>query len=171
MQLIGSMEDIDLRIWEYIDGLGSAEERTLVSKLVSSDAVWKKQYDAILRCQKSLEEELETEQPSLRFSQNIMEAIAVTTIAPATRKYINKWVIRGVAMAFLIPIAALLIYSVLTASWTAGAANYGKYLNIATSTFDKLFAGGILNIVSLLAMLSGLILLDALFRRQQNSIG
>src|SRR3569832_2344378 len=104
------MEDIDLKIWEYIDGLGSVEERVHFFGLIEADSTWKERYQSIVQFQESLNANLNIEQPSMRFDQNIMEAIAVTRIAQPASKYINKWVIRLFALLFITPIAGLLAY-------------------------------------------------------------
>ena len=52
------------------------------------------------------------EQPSMRFTKNVMEAIENTSITPATRKYINLRLVKGIAAFFILTIISLLGYTV-----------------------------------------------------------
>ncbi len=61
----------------------------------------------------------ELEMPSLRFTKNVMEEIAQYQVAPATKNYINKNVIRGIFAFFLIMISGLLIYFIGQIHWSS----------------------------------------------------
>ena len=80
------------RLWEYIDGQASVEERTVIEQLLQTDAEWKQAYHELLEVNKLLHSS-ELEAPSLRFSKNVMEEISRMQIAPATRSYINYQVV------------------------------------------------------------------------------
>ena len=80
------------RLWEYIDGHASVEDKTVIEKLLDADAEWKQAYQELLEVNKLLHSS-ELEAPSLRFSKNVMEEISRMQIAPATRSYINNRII------------------------------------------------------------------------------
>ena len=67
--------DIEARLWEYIDGLSVGEERSAVEQLIAENAAWKAKYQELLDMHQSLNL-VELEQPSMRFTKNVMEEIA-----------------------------------------------------------------------------------------------
>ena len=67
-------EHISKQIWTFLDGNGSDEERMDIEKLITSDNEWINQYQDILHVQKQLIE-LSAEQPTMRFTKNILERL------------------------------------------------------------------------------------------------
>src|SRR5690349_8004057 len=86
-------EGMEARLWAYIDGL--SEEASLIEKLVAENREWKEKYAELLDVHQ-LMGATELEEPSLRFTKNVMEEIARYQIAPATKEYINKKIIWGI---------------------------------------------------------------------------
>jgi len=108
---------------------------------------------------------MELEQPSMRFTQNIMDAVATQHIAPATKKYINKTIIRGIAAFFITILATVFGYALATAHGSGTSflpklnlnnLNLGRYVN---STTMMLFVA--VNIVV------GLVFLDTMLRTKK----
>src|SRR5690349_7833363 len=102
--------NIEDRLWEYIDGLCNDAENAEINRLIHSDGQWKSKYEELLALQHLIESS-ELEEPSMRFTQNVMEEISKLYIAPATKTYINKKVIFGIGGFFITMIVGLLIYS------------------------------------------------------------
>jgi hypothetical protein len=102
-------KNMELLLWEYIDGQLSGEEKAKVEQLLHQDAEWKKTFLEIKEMNALLMSS-ETEQPSMRFSKNVMDEIARYKIAPATKSYVNKKIVYGIAGFFLVLIAGFLIY-------------------------------------------------------------
>ena len=67
--------NIDDRLWEYIDGLSSPEERISIEKLLDTNQEWKETYDELLEVHRLVHSSA-LEEPSLRFTRNVMEEIA-----------------------------------------------------------------------------------------------
>ena len=99
-------QEIEKRIWEYIDGICSSAEKAVIKQKLEDDPLWRVKYAELIGIQDLLRQE-ELEMPSLRFTKNVMEEIAKYQVAPATKNYINKNVIRGIAAFFLTMIAGL----------------------------------------------------------------
>lgn len=73
---------------------------------------------------KNLMDSLEAEQPSMRFSKNVMDAIGDMEVAPVGKRYANPWVIKGIA-AVLVLCMVVSLYMVFTSApalpdYTAG---------------------------------------------------
>jgi len=158
-------EEIEIQLWEYIDGSCNSIDRQRISMLIEQDTVWKDKYAELLAFNADISKSMELEQPSMRFTQNIMDAVATQHIAPATKKYINKTIIRGIAAFFITILATVFGYALATAHGSGTSflpklnlnnLNLGRYVN---STTMMLFVA--VNIVV------GLVFLDTMLRTKK----
>ena len=62
------LNEIEVRLWEYIDGFNSDTERSAIEKLIAENAEWKAKYHALLDVHQSLNL-AELEEPSMRFTK------------------------------------------------------------------------------------------------------
>lgn len=131
-----SAEERELRIWEYIDGFSTAEERTAIGQLIAANAAWKSTYQELLQVQQLLQS-ADMETPSLRFTKNVMEKIAFHQIAPATRTYINKRIIWAIGIFFITVLAGFIVYGFSQMDWSSGGEQSSIPFNkIDTSKVD-----------------------------------
>jgi hypothetical protein len=154
-----NMED---RLWDYIDGSGNAEEKSFVEQLIATQEAWRKKYHELLDVHQLMNTSLELDEPSMRFSQNVMEEIAKYQITPATKTYINKKVIYGIGIFFVAMIAGMLIYGLGQINWTdSGSSNdlLSKY-NPGKIDFSKFFNNTYTSIFMMVNVVMGLMLLD-----------
>jgi hypothetical protein len=164
-------KEIEQRIWEYIDGHCSLAEKAAIDQHLAENPVWRSKYAELMSVHEMLQKE-ELEMPSMRFTKNVMEEISRYHVAPATKNYINKNVIRGITAFFLVMIAGLFIYFVGQIHWSgnstgtllpaysldANKLNWSKLLN---NTYVNIFIG--INIIL------GLILLDKYMQGRKNA--
>jgi len=165
-------QTIEERLWNYVDGFCSNEEKISIENLLMQNEEWKQAYNKLLEIQQLIHDNIELEQPSMRFTKNVMEEISKLHIAPATKTYINKNVIRGITAFFLIMIIGLLIYFFGQFHWTststdnlvpqysidANKLNWGKALN---NTY--------VNVFILINVILGFILLDKYLQNKKRS--
>lgn len=150
-----SMED---RLWEYIDGQGNAEERTVIEQLIAADAAWRAKYGELLEVHQLINSS-ELEEPSMRFTRNVMDEIARLQIAPATQSYINKNIIRGLTFFFVTMIVGFLIYGFGQIDWSAK--NDPKMsIDFSAVDYSKVFNNNLVNAFMMLNVILGLFLLD-----------
>jgi hypothetical protein len=97
------------RIWAYMDGLLDGKEKAAVEKLLYTDPAWKKCHDSLRDLDRTLHS-VSLEEPSMRFTKNVMEQITSLQVAPATGTYVNKRIIYGIGGFFLLLITATLAY-------------------------------------------------------------
>lgn len=62
------------KLWKYVDGTCSAEEKARLDALLAADAGLREDLEQVEAIHKALQA-MQPEQPSLRFSKNVMEAI------------------------------------------------------------------------------------------------
>jgi hypothetical protein len=164
-------QEMEKLIWEYIDGHCGPEEKAEITRHLAEDPAWKIRYDELMSIHALLQKE-ELDMPSLRFTKNVMEEIAQYHVAPATKNYINKNVIRGIGAFFLIMISGLFIYFMGQIHWSgdstqnllpsysidANKLNWSKLLN---NTYVNIFIG--------INTILGLILADKYLQRKKNA--
>ena len=151
-------QHVEERLWEYIDGISSAEEKTAIEQLIASHAEWKAKYHELLEVQ-TLMQSSELEEPSMRFTKNIMEEIAKLHIAPATKSYINKNIVRSIAIFFIAMVVGFLVYGFGQVDWTASS-NSQLSDDLAKIDYSKFFNNTYANIFMMINIIAGLFLLD-----------
>lgn len=146
------------QLWSFIDGVSSAEERSVIEKLLETNQEWKKKHGELLEIHQLMNSS-ELEQPSMRFTKNVMEKIALLQIAPATKNYINNKIIWGIAGFFLTIIFSFLIYGFTQVNWNE-AGTTKLPVNFSQVDYSKIFNNNIVNGFMMINVLLGLVLLD-----------
>jgi hypothetical protein len=173
-----TQENMEDRLWDFIDGLSTPAEKTAVEALIAANAEWKRKYKELLDVHQ-LVNSSELDEPSLRFTRNVMEEIARHHVAPATKTYINKNVIRGIGAFFLSMITGLLVFFIFQAKSSSSSTPIApsvKLPSVDLSAFDKVdygkyFGNLPVTLFMLITVLMGLFLLDLyLQRRRQKQV-
>jgi len=153
-----SIED---RLWDYIDGSIKAEEKTFVEQLIATQEEWRRKYHELLDIHQLMNSSLELDEPSMRFSQNVMEEITKHQITPATKTYINKKIIYGIGIFFIAMIAGMLVYGLGQINWSDTSSS-GSLLTKYNDKIDfsKFFNNTYTTIFMMINVVMGLMLLD-----------
>lgn len=162
-------QNMQERLWDYIDGLSSTAERSAIESLIADNAEWKHTYQELLGAHQAINS-TELEEPSLRFTKNVMEEIARYQVAPATRQYINKYVIRSIGAFFLLMIAGFFIYILGQFKWSAtnSATLLPEYnINADRLNWGKILSSSYANIFVMVMVILGLVLLDTYLQRRR----
>ncbi|HEY6900602.1 MAG TPA: hypothetical protein VI233_08165 [Puia sp.] len=133
---MNTKQQIEERLWDYIDGLSSPAETSAVEGLIAENREWQEKYRELLNIHQALHS-TELESPSMRFTKNVMEEIARYQVAPATKTYINKNVIRGIGAFFISMITGLLVFCLSQVKWSSSGSGHDKPL-IELPSIDKL---------------------------------
>lgn len=162
-------QEIEMRLWEYIDGICSETEGQRIALLIKEDVAWAEKYTALIAFNAELAGSLELDQPSMRFTKNVMEAVAATHIAPATKKYINPFIIMGIAAFFILIIAAVIGYVIATADYTSKAGSLLSGLKYPNLGISDLFSGTFVKVFVMVNIVLALMLADGVLRRKQQT--
>lgn len=152
--------DIEVRLWDYIDGTGDASEKPVIEQLIAENAEWRAKYQELLEVHQLIDA-TELEQPSMRFTKNVMEEIARFQIAPATKKYINNKIIWGIAIFFITSILGFVIYGIAQIDWTTASSSQSTIgVDLTEVDYSKVFNNTLMNVFMMLNVVLGLMLLD-----------
>lgn len=153
--------DMETRLWDFIDGLSSPEEKSFIEELIASNQVWKSKYQELLDVHQLVDKHIELDEPSMRFTRNVMEEIGKFQIAPAAKSYINKKIIWGIAVFFFTMIFGFLIYGFGQVSWNSGESNsLIPYDKITSIDYGQFFNNTYTNVFLMVNIVLGMILLD-----------
>ena len=158
---MNQQQNIEQQLWAYIDGFSSKEEKSAVEKMLESNLEWKSKYHELLEVHQLINS-AELEHPSMRFTKNVMEEIARYHIAPATKNYINKRIVWGIATFFITVVTGFLIYGFGQVDWTTsnGTSTTEKYIDLSKVDFSKIFNNNFVNAFMMVNVVLGLVLLD-----------
>jgi preprotein translocase subunit Sss1 len=156
---MNTQHNIEERLWNFIDGTVSTDEKSVIEQLLQSDAEWKAIYSELLQVNEMLQSS-ELEAPSLRFSKNVMEEISKLHIAPATKSYINKKIIWGIGFFFIAMLIGFLIYGFAQMSLTGGEETILSKDISSKVDFSKFFSNTWVNVFMMINVVIGLVLLD-----------
>lgn len=151
--------EVESRLWDYIDGNASSEEVSVIERLIAENSEWRAKYQELLEVHQLIDA-TELDEPSMRFTKNVMDEISRLHIAPAAKKYINNKVIYGIGIFFVTVILAFLMYGFSQIDWSAPGTSSGFADKIASVDYSKMFNNSFVNIFMMLNVLLGLMLLD-----------
>ncbi|OJW54114.1 MAG: hypothetical protein BGO55_10380 [Sphingobacteriales bacterium 50-39] len=165
-------------MWDYIDGLGSPEERSAIQILIAENIEWQHKYKELLNIHQMMND-AELEAPSMRFTKNVMEEIARHHVAPATKTYINKNIIRSIGAFFLTLIGGFLVYCLGQFKWSAPSTSTNILPHIGLENemkkldWSRVFNSAYTNVFILVLVILGLVMLDMYLqrKRQQRQAG
>lgn len=156
-----SAEEIEMQLWEYIDNVCDDSTRLRITQLIATDNTWKQKYTELTAFNSNLQQ-LEPEHTSMRFSKNVMEAIAGAHVAQPTKNYINKWVVRSIAAVFILLIGFALVYTLQNLQWS----------NESTTKkvdYSSIFNSNFVLYVVLANVLVGMVLIEKLLFRKKKT--
>jgi len=159
---------MDERLWEYIDGLSSEKEISSIEKLLETNRQWKEKYNELLEVHQLMQSSM-LEEPSLRFTKNVMEEIAKYQIAPATKTYINNKIIWGIGIFFIAMVLGFLVYGFGQIDWSANSETKLP-VDISKVDFSKFFNNTYVNVFMMINVVLGLMLLDRFLETKKKKI-
>ncbi|WP_316843370.1 hypothetical protein [Pedobacter psychrodurus] len=103
------MNTIEQQLWDYIDGNLDETSKKAIEEKIASDAEIKSQYDDLLKFNSSFEG-IDLDEPSMSFTRNVMESVALVPAPVAMKTKVDKKIIYGIGGFFVISLAALFGY-------------------------------------------------------------
>jgi len=169
------MNTIEERLWNYIDGACSDDERKAIDMLIEQDPAYRSKFEELLGFDQQLSK-IEMEEPSMGFTYKVMEGIRAEHALQPLKAGINKNIIKFIGGFFIITIVLMVIY--LFATVPVGHVNLSNQLTnniklpqgIDLSGFKNYLNGSvILKVFFVFDVILALFLTDAYFRRKKLS--
>lgn len=162
------MNSMTEKIWDYIDGTCTAEEREQISRLIVHDEEHKRIYNELLQLHSGFSE-LELDEPPMAFTYNVMEQIRSGQASIPLKTVVNKYLIRGIVTFFIGSILVLLIVVLSSIGHPSGQSVFQLPREINMGYPAKYFTGAWLNAFLLFDVVLGLFLFDAYLRKHRHA--
>lgn len=160
-------DNIEIRLWELIDGISNEADMEQVSVLIATDPIWKAKYEELLSFNAAIVSGLELDEPPVRFTKNVMDMVADVKMAPSINGYINPSVIKGIAAFFVISIILVVGYSLSTVSWTITASSFKMpSLKLPALDLPAHFNSTFINVAIGINVILGLLFADMMLRKR-----
>jgi len=160
------MNNLEQRIWDYLDGTGTEEEREFTKQLINSAPEFRTVYEELSAIHLSVSS-MELDEPSMSFSRNIMEKIQLEPVPGSVKSLIDKRVIYGITAFFLITITALLGVLFYQIDWTQQSGMYMPDYKLAEFETSNYVNSTTINIFIFVDIIIALYLFDGFLSKRQ----
>ena len=123
------MNNRETQLWNYIDGIGTAEERKKTADLLAADASFYALYQELLALNNILAK-IEIDEPSMSFTRNVMEAVKKEARPIPLKTKVSQTFIYAIAALFALTLGSLVVYAF-------SSADYGNSIKINYDDFEK----------------------------------
>jgi hypothetical protein len=158
------MNNMEEKIWAYIDGSCSAEEEQAIGLLIKQDDDYQRVYNELFALNTSLIL-TELDEPSMAFTYNVMGAIRAEQAQKPLKTRINPYIIKGIAAFFIVMIVVGVASVFKDINWTDNSTTVNT---LTLPNFKNYFSRPVLNAFLFLDLVLGLFLLDDFLRRKSS---
>lgn len=156
------MNTIEQQLWDYIDGILDDATKKTVEEKIASDPEIKAQYEGLLKLNSVLGT-LDLDEPSMSFTRNVMESIALEPAPVALKTKVNTRIIYAIGSFFVFSLLSILGYIFYQAKAGFAGFNLPEKLNI---NLDSYITPTTLYVFLFVDLVIGLIFLDQFLRRK-----
>ncbi|WP_342646079.1 hypothetical protein [Mucilaginibacter sp. CSA2-8R] len=159
------MNSIEEKLWNYLDGNCSPEEREAISHLIATDPTYQQKHQELLAFNQELEN-IELDAPPMAFTYNVMEAIRTEEASKPLKASIDHRIITAIAAFFIVTIAVLLVTAL------ANSHTYGVHetvqipVKVQIPTLTRYFSGPVMKGFLFFDVVLALFLFDGYLRKK-----
>lgn len=159
------------RLWDYIDGTCSVNERTVIDQLLKTDATWKMEYDKLMLLHQGLQS-MELDEPSMGFKNRVMEQVVASPHPSMLKTKVDRRIIYMIAAFFVAAIGGTLAYAISLVDWNASGSFKLPQVNIPAINWSFFGSSGYTLFFLAVNVVLGLVLLDKFLsaRRKDRSM-
>lgn len=156
------MNTIEQQLWDYIDGILDEKTKKTVEEKIASDPEIKAQYEGLLKLNSVLGA-LDLDEPSMSFTRNVMDSIALEPAPVALKTKVNTRIIYAIGGFFVLSLLGILGYLFYQAKASFTGFTLPEKLNI---NLDSYITPTTLYVFLFVDLVIGLIFLDQFLRRK-----
>ena len=163
------MNNIEEKLWDYIDGNCTEAEHSAITSLIAHDEAYRLKYQELLKLNNEFSA-MEVDEPPMAFTYNVMEEIRAQHARQPLKAAINKRFIMGIAAFFSLTILLLLGYILVTINWSAGSpADLPVHVNFRMPNIGVYFTKPVVEGILFFYVISALVLFDGVLRRRNST--
>ncbi|RDC56899.1 hypothetical protein DU508_06765 [Pedobacter chinensis] len=156
------MNTIEQQLWDYIDGNLDATQAKAIEEKINADAEIKIRYEELLNLNLAFEE-MELDEPSMSFTRNVMESVALEPAPTTLKTKVNKNIIYTIGGFFVISLMAMFGYVLYKSNLQLS--NFDLDLNV-NFNWDKYITPTTVYCFLFADLVIGLVFLDHLMRKK-----
>jgi hypothetical protein len=160
------MNNIEEKLWDYIDGNCSAEEEKTISSLIASDEAYRLKYQDLLNLNKEISG-ISLDEPPMAFTYNVIEAIRTEQARQPLKAAVNNRIIRSIGAFFVLTLVALLVYTFANVSWSSVHVPSEIPSNLKLPDTSGFFTRPVIQGFFFFDVILGLFLFDSYLRRKK----
>jgi len=154
------MNNMEEKLWNYIDGACSDEDRLTIAALIEKDKNWHKAFNDIMQMDNAISE-MTLDEPPMAFSYKVMEGIRAHEAAKPLKTATNAYVIGAIASFIILTIMVMTAFLFIN-----GSSN----TNVNLPDFSVLTNSSVIKVFFYADIILLLFLTDAFLRRKRNNI-
>jgi len=156
------MNTIEQQLWDYIDGNLSETQRKSIEAKIESDISVRLQYEELQNLNIAFGE-MELDEPSMSFTRNVMEDVALQPAPISLKTRVDNRIIYSISGFFVLSILGILSY--ILYNTTFSMPDFSKYFAVNLNV-DKILTPTSLYIFLGVDLVLGLIFMDYILRKK-----
>jgi hypothetical protein len=159
------MKTIEEEIWTYMDGTCNPREKESIAVKIATDNNYAVTYKELLKLNELLASN-DLEEPSMSFSRNVMEAVALEVAPKKLKTKVDNRIILGIGAFFSLSLLSILVYAIAASDISASDFQMPRMnLNI---NFSQFLTPGLIKIFLFFDLMLALVYFDRLLRRKNS---
>jgi anti-sigma factor RsiW len=159
------MNNAEERLWNYIDGTCSADERKDIDVLIAQDETYKRKYEELLALNQEFAK-MEVDEPSMAFTYKVMEGIRAEHALQPLKAGIDKRIIKVIAGFFILTILVFVTYALSSIHLSAANISVQVPDSLKVPDLSHYFSAPVLKAFIFFDVVLALFLFDAYLRRR-----
>ena len=156
------MNTIEQQLWDYIDGNLTETAKKAIEEKIASDTEIKAQYKELLKLNLVFDE-MDLEEPSLSFTRNVMESVALEPAPVALKTKVNTKIIYAIGGFFVLSLVGILGYVLAQVKITPVDLDWNVKFDL---NLDKYISPTTIYVFLFADLVIGLVLLDYFLRKK-----
>ncbi len=160
------MNSIEEKLWNYIDGSCTPEDKRAIALLIEQDEVYRKKYNELVLLNAEFTA-MELDEPPMAFTYNVMETIRAEHASKPLKAAIDQRIIKGIGLFFVFTITIILVVALASIHWSAIFAS-GSHTpsKVVLPDLHNLFTGPVMKGFLFFDVVLGLYLFDTYLRKK-----
>jgi hypothetical protein len=156
------MNTIEQQLWDYIDGNLDEFSKKAIEEKIESTAEIKAQFEELLKLN-SVFNALDLDEPSMSFTRNVMESIALAPAPVAMKTKVDIKIIYGIAGFFIISLLSLFGYVLYNSNLNTPKFGFNTNFNF---NLDQYITPTVIYSFLFFDLVIGLVFLDQFLRKK-----
>lgn len=156
------MNTIEQQLWDYIDGNLDEFSKKTIEEKIESNAGIKIQYEELLKLNSAFNT-LDLDEPSMSFTRNVMESIALAPAPVAMKTKVDEKIIYAIGGFFIVSLLSLFGYVLYNSNLSMPKLGFNVTLNF---NLDQYITPTVLYSFLFFDLVIGLVFLDQFLRKK-----